>query len=249
MRLFYRFIIDHHEDAGGGDTISKDDIRLKNSVLTRLYMWPEVFSDATNLHKAAIRRRDMEEKLTTPPFQSFIQSGQALEIIQMYETMAVDPQDSADVKTFSAMRDYLLLRVMMASGQHCGAASYTTKTLRHKMSSGGPANCCGMNSLKVLWTHTRDMFPNQNSVAPAAVSIPKMPLFFYFNSRESTKQVECKPSPCTCARALSAYSGKRVIPRCLPHSWPNKWGTHCQWHNSITTQKPVSINWKCRIKT
>ena len=39
------------------------------------------------------------------------------------DTMAADPQATADVKTFSAMLDYLLLRVMMASGQRCGAAS------------------------------------------------------------------------------------------------------------------------------
>ena len=33
----------------------------------------------------------------------------------MFDTMAADPQAIADVKTFSAMRDYLLLRVMMAN--------------------------------------------------------------------------------------------------------------------------------------
>ena len=234
---------------GGGDTISKDDIRLKNSALTRLYMWPEVFSDATNLHKAAIRRRDMEEKLTTTPFQSFVQSGQALEIIQMYETMAVDPQDTADVKTFSAMRDYLLPRVMMASGQQCGAASYTTKTLRHKMLSGGPAKLLWDEQLKGFVDTYERYVSKPKLCCTCSSQHPQDAVVFYFNSRESTKQVECKPSPCTCARALSAYSGKRVIPRCLPHGWPNKWGTHCQWHNSITTQKPVSINWKCRIKT
>jgi integrase len=43
--------------------------------------------------------------------------------MKMFDTMAADPQATADVKIFSAMRDYLLLRVMMASGQRCGAAS------------------------------------------------------------------------------------------------------------------------------
>jgi integrase len=68
----------------------------------------------------------VEERLTTEDFQSFVKSGRALEIMKIFDTMAADSQATADVKTFSAMRDYLLLRVMIASGQRCGAASNLT---------------------------------------------------------------------------------------------------------------------------
>ena len=44
----------------------------------------------------------------------------------MYATVAKDEQPTVAVSDFSSMRDYLLLRVMMASGQCCGAASNLT---------------------------------------------------------------------------------------------------------------------------
>jgi hypothetical protein len=51
----------------------------------------KAFSDATYLRKAAIRKRDVEEY-----FQSFVKSGRALEIMKMFDTMAADPQATAD---------------------------------------------------------------------------------------------------------------------------------------------------------
>jgi hypothetical protein len=142
------------------------DIRLINSGITRLDSWPKAFSDASNLRKADIRKRDIDERLTTKDFQSFINSQRAKEIKKMYEDVAGEERPTVGlINSFSAMRDYLLLRVMMASGQRCGAASnltiyefsngvwtetggggqrvYIIRTLRHKTSSGGPA--------KLLW--------------------------------------------------------------------------------------------------
>jgi hypothetical protein len=94
------------------------------------------------------------------------------------------------------MRDYLLLRVMMASGQQCGAASnltiyeftngtwtvtdekqrvYVTRTLWHKTSSEGPAKLLWDEELKqyadTYLSKLRCLYANSNSVAA-------MPLFF-----------------------------------------------------------------------
>ena len=119
--------------------------------------------------------------------------------MRMYATVAKDEQPTVAVSDFSSMRDYLLLRVMMASGQRCGAASnltikeyedgiwtesdgkiiYTTRTLRHKTSSGGPAKLLWDEQLKdfgdIYMKKLTDMFSNDNSVVPAAVGIPEMP--------------------------------------------------------------------------
>ena len=67
---------------------------------------------------------------------------------------------TVDINTFAELRDYLLLRVIKASSQRCGAAGnliveefnkgiqhtdslFVTHTLRHKTAAGGPA--------KLLW--------------------------------------------------------------------------------------------------
>ena len=74
--------------------------------------------------------------------------------------LANDPMQVVDINTFAELRDYLLLLVITASGQRCGAAAnltveefeqgvehlnsiYVTKTLRHKTAAGGQA--------KLLW--------------------------------------------------------------------------------------------------
>jgi hypothetical protein len=86
----------------------------------------------------------------------------------MYEDVAGEERPT--VNSFSAMRNYLLLRVMMASGQRCEAASagvynltiyefsngvwtegkqrvYITRTLRHKKRRpAGQQSCYGMSS-------------------------------------------------------------------------------------------------------
>ena len=174
--------------------LDDDDIRLIHSGITRLDSWPKAFSDASNLRKADIRKRDIDERLTTKDFQSFINSQRAKEIKKMYEDVAGEERPTVGLNSFSAMRDYLLLRVMMASGQRCGAASnltiyefsngvwtetegkqrvYITRTLRHKTSSGGPAKLLWDEQLKqfadTYLLNLRGLFANENSVAPQTV--------------------------------------------------------------------------------
>ena len=163
LRLFYKFVIAWQEDVREIDNLNYNDIRLLNSAITRLDTWPKAFRYASNLGKADIRQWDIEERLMTKDFQSFINSQRTREIIQMYDYIATQERPTVSVADFSAMRDYLLLRVLMTSGQRCGAASnltlyefgsgvwtetegkhvFLTRTLRHKTSSGGPA--------KLLW--------------------------------------------------------------------------------------------------
>lgn len=123
LHLFYRFIIARQEDVKMLDTVTDEDLRLINSALLRLDTWPKAFSDAANLRKADIRKRGLDERLTTKDIQSFFNSERAREIMEMYHTLAADEQATVDVKKFSTMRDYLLLRVIMASCQRCGAQS------------------------------------------------------------------------------------------------------------------------------
>jgi integrase len=207
--MFYRFIIARQEDVKMLDTLTDDDIRLIKSALTRLDAWPKAFSDAANLRKAEKRKRDIEERLTTKDFQSFVKSERAREIIQMYETVARDKQPTVAVNNFSAMRDYLLLSVMMASWQRCGAASnltiqefsdgvwtetdgkkvYTTRTLCHKTSSGGPAKLLWDEQLKnfadTYLQKLRGLFANENSVAPCSSRHSRDAIALHFHQGQS----------------------------------------------------------------
>ena len=131
------------------------------SALARLEMWPKAFTDAFNLHKAQVRDRDKKERLTQEDFHSFLGGKKAIKIKSKYETLANDPMQVVDINTFAELRDYLLLLlVITASGQRCGAAGnltveefeqgvehpnsiFVTKTLHHKTAAGGQA--------KLLW--------------------------------------------------------------------------------------------------
>jgi hypothetical protein len=46
------------------EPLDDNDLRLINSAITRLDSWPKAFSDASNLRKSDIRKRDIDEKLT-----------------------------------------------------------------------------------------------------------------------------------------------------------------------------------------
>ena len=123
-------------------------------------MWPKAFTDAFNLRKAQVRERDEKERLTKEDFQSFVGGEKATEIRAKFEMLANNPTEVVDINNFAELRDYLLLLVLTASGQRCGAAAnltveefeqgvehansiYVTKTLRHKTAAGGQA--------KLLW--------------------------------------------------------------------------------------------------
>ncbi|CAB3992759.1 hypothetical protein pdam_00023841 [Paramuricea clavata] len=169
-----------------GETLTTEDIRLINSAITRLETWPKAFTDAANLRKQDIRKRDVNEKLSTDDFKSFICSERVKEIMRMYDTVAKEEKPTVSVNDFSSTRDYLLLWVLMGSGQRCGAASnltikeyvdgawtesdgkkiYATKTLRHKTSSGGPAKLLWDQQIKgfgdIYLEKLRDMFDNRD---------------------------------------------------------------------------------------
>jgi hypothetical protein len=121
----------------------------------------------------------------------------------MYEDVASQEQPTVGLTSFSVMRDYLLLQVMMGSGQRCRVASnltiyefsngvwtetegkqrvYITRTLRHKILSGGPAKLLWDEQLKQFadsyLLKFRCLFANENSVAPQTVGIHAISLFF-----------------------------------------------------------------------
>ena len=121
--------------------------------MNRLDLWPKAFSDAFNLRKSEVRQRDEEEKLTAEDFQAFVDSDKAKDIKPEYVRLADNPNEAVDIMKFAELRDYLLLLVITASGQRCGAAGtltvqefrngvqhsedlYITKTLRHKTAGG-----------------------------------------------------------------------------------------------------------------
>ncbi|CAB3984910.1 Neurofilament medium polypeptide [Paramuricea clavata] len=202
FRLFLRFVIARQEDIRMIDSLMEDDIRLVNSAIMRLDTWPKAFSDASNQRRAVIRKRDVEERLTKADFQSFVSSPKAKEITQAFEALALKPKAVVDMQQFSNLRDYLLLRVIMASGQRYGAVSnltvkefkdgvwaekngmplYVTRTLRHKTSFSGPAKLLWDEELKafgdIYMSKLRPIYANKNSVAPAAAGIPETPLVF-----------------------------------------------------------------------
>ena len=153
-----------------------------------------------NKRKADIRQRDVEEKLSAKDYKAFFDSDRARQIKKMYAEVKGKEHPIVGVNDFASMRDYLLLRVLIASGQRCGAASnltlyeyvngtwtnnnrlYVTRTLRHKTSAGGPAKLLWDAELKayadIYIEKLRNIYASPCSVAPAALGIPAMPLFF-----------------------------------------------------------------------
>ena len=227
LRLFFKFVIARHEEIRKLEQFDDSDIRLVHSALARLETWPKALTDAMNKRKADIRQRDVEEKLSAQDYETFFDSARARQIKKMYADVKEKENPIVGVNDFASMRDYLLLRVLVASGQRCGAASnltlyeylngtwtnnnrlYVTRTLRHKTSSGGPAKLLWDAELKayadIYIDKLRNIYSSACSVAPAAVGIPAMPLFF----------VSTKGNPVDESRASNrlAQMGKQVAPQ------------------------------------
>ena len=126
LRLFFKFVIARHEEIRKLEEFNDSDILLVNSALARLETWPKALTDAMNKRKADIRLRDVEEKLIADDYETFFNSARAKEIKKMYADIKKQENPTVSVNDFAAMRDYLLLRVLVASGQRCGAASNLT---------------------------------------------------------------------------------------------------------------------------
>ena len=227
LRLFFKFVIARHEEIRKLDEFNDSDILLVNSALARLETWPKALTDAMNKRKADIRLRDVEEKLGADDYETFFNSARAKEIKKMYADIKKQENPTVSMNDFAAMRDYLLLRVLVVSGQRCGAASNLTiykflngtwtdnnricvsRTLRHKTSSGGPAKLLWDAELKsyadIYIEKLRNIYATTRSVASAALGIPTMPLFF----------VSTKGNPRDESRASNrlAQMGKQVAPQ------------------------------------
>ena len=151
------------------------------SALARLEMWPKAYTDAFNLHKAEVCQHDEKEHLMQKDFQSFVGDKKALEICSKYDMLASNPTLGVDINTFAELWDYLLLLVITASGQQCGAVGnltveefeqgvehdnniYINRTLRHKTAAGGQAKLLWDADLKKMATTylnvMRPMFAN-----------------------------------------------------------------------------------------
>ena len=159
-RLFIKFILSRRDDVRELIEITDTYIRQVESALARLESWPKSYADAFILRKTEVRQRDEKEQLSMEDFKTFVNSNKAKEIQKKYQTVSNNPMHAMDINTFAEFRDYLLLRVITASGQRCGAAGnltveefnkgiqhtdslFVTHTLHHKTAAGGPA--------KLLW--------------------------------------------------------------------------------------------------
>ena len=198
-RIFLKFILSRREDVRELTPITDTDIRQVESALARLESWPKSYTDAFNLRRTEVRQRDEEERLSADDFKAFVNSDKAKDIKQKYEEVLSKPNDIVDINTFAELRDYLLLRVITASGQRCGAAGnltleefsngiqhtdnlFVTHSLRHKTAAGGPAKLLWDNELKKMAvtysTMLRPLYANERSVIPSSAGIPEKPAFF-----------------------------------------------------------------------
>lgn len=173
------------------DTLNNNDIRLINSDT-----WPKPFSDAANVRKAEIRKRDVED------FQSFTESRKAKEITKLFEIVAADLTTSLDVREFFTMLDYLLLRLIMASDNDL------TQTLRPKTLSGGPE--------KLMWD--RELKGYADTYVSKLAQYMLTTMQWHWQRRESQKRwlffISTKGNPLNESRASHrlAEMGKKVAP-------------------------------------
>ena len=129
--LFLKFVVARQEDIRELIQITDTDLRQVQSALLRLDSWPgKAYSDAFNLGKAEVRERDEKERLSAEDFLAFTNSAKAKELKEAYKELSDDPQQAVDVNTFAELRNYLLVRVITASGQRCGAAGNLTLGVR-----------------------------------------------------------------------------------------------------------------------
>ena len=134
-RLFLKFVLSRQKDIRELTEVGDDDISQVQSALGRLETWPKAYSDAFNLRKAEVRRRDEEERLSREDFQSLVNSERATKIVMEYKNLRENPTRGVDINRFPELRDYLLLRVITASGQRCGAAGNHSRGVRKRGST------------------------------------------------------------------------------------------------------------------
>ena len=130
-------------------------------------------------------------------FRAFSNSAKAKELKAAYKDLGDNPQRAVDINTFAELWDYLLVRVITASAQQCGAAGnleefdngvqhtddlFVTRTLRHKTAAGGPAKLMWDSELKGMAETYRNvmrpLFANERSVFPSSAGILEKPAFF-----------------------------------------------------------------------
>ena len=156
----------------------------------------------------------------------------------------------------------MLVRVITASAQRCGAAGnseefdngvqhtddlFVTWTLRHKTAAGGPAKLMWDSELKgMAETYrnvTRPLFANERSVFPSSAGIPEKPAFFITAAGQPMNE-------CQISKRIVVL-GKRLNPDMsgnLRGSWIRKGIItlqrvfHSDGHQSGEKDEPLRVN-------
>ena len=129
------------------EPLDDNDLRLINSAITRLDSWPKAFSDASNLRKSDIRKRDIDEKLTAKAVPlcktSTFQSSYFNRILPLWNRMCISAKPS-DISSLTMFRSFLS-RTYLHLFISCYYVDMACTWSLHRTCSCHRVGCCGIS--------------------------------------------------------------------------------------------------------
>ena len=166
------------------------------AALRRIEHWTGSLTPALTRRRAEVRQRDQERLLGPDDFARMLASPMSQSVRRRYQELEED--EHVALIDFAQMRDYLMLRLLVASGQRAGELAnltvaefeagtqtrelYVTQTTQHKTgSSVGPAKLFWNEEIKNMGQkYLTQLRPHENSdwVTEGKLGITPEPILF-----------------------------------------------------------------------
>jgi integrase len=200
FKLFLNFLLSREEGIKRIDsTVTSRQMELIQAAVRRIEHWTGSLTPALTRRRAEVRKRDQDRLLGPEDFARMLASPMSQSIRQRFSEIDEDEDEPTSLSDFAQMRDYLMLRLLVASGQRAGALAnltvaefkagkqtrdlYVTQTTQHKTgSSVGPAKLFWDEELKKMGqkylNELRPQYANSESLTEGKPGIPPEPVFF-----------------------------------------------------------------------
>ena len=160
LRMFYKFIKGRRTGVSALIPMNSRTISNVDETLVRIDNWSKSLRESINARKRVVQQENLENMLLPKDISELICGKRSKRMVREFMRL-VEKEDDANVSvsTFTMLRDYLMLRLLLSSAQRPGAianlteqefmtgnwdystdiARYLTYTVRHKPSASDVA--------------------------------------------------------------------------------------------------------------
>ena len=159
LRMFYMFIKGRKTGVSKLIPMDIEAIACVDEMLARIDKWGKSSREAMNARKRVVHQENLESAMSPKDVSELICGKSSKQMVRKFMKLEMAGDANVSVSDFTQFRDYLMLRLLLASAQRPGAianlterefqtgkwdhtsgtARYLTFTVRHKTSAQGPA--------------------------------------------------------------------------------------------------------------